>query len=698
MKARRPSPRPRPALLLLSALALSACSVLDPNYTAPMPGPSGRPPVEVEVEFVGNDSLSSQTLRLPIEDYLFDLSRDPTREAAVYDAAFELEDLYRSEGYPIARVAYDYTPPPEEGDWPRKVRVRFRIEEGPLVTVEMRLVGNRAFPERQLLPLWSRQRSSAFGFGGYVFVESQVRGFAEELRAFYRSQGRLDAEVSGPEIDVDLAAGTAQVVITIDEGQVHTIGPVTVAPELVSALGDDLPPAPTGKPQARAELQGYRTALRNALRRRGHPDPRLELRIEPVANAPLLGRVVVEGEPGPVVTVERIGVRGNERTLDGVILGKLDLEAGDVYDGEEVDEALQRLYRTGLFRKVVIDERVDDDPQRMALEVQVEEGEARSIELLGGYGSYEQLRGGIRLGDQNVFGTGRGAVLDTRISQKGHRVGLTLSDPDFLATGSTLTVSAEQFQREEPSFTDEAFGGTVALSRPLVPGLVARVGYTYRERTDPRAFTVLPEDQLVDYTEGKVFVELRNDRRDNLLFPKSGHAEFLSFERLSPSLGASVELDKLAFRAVVHVPLFETVDLVLRSEQSALWPHEGSALVPLQERWFNGGEATVRSFREAQLGPKDADGQPVGGEYRNLFGAELRFPLWRTLEGALFVDAGNVGSEVQDFSLERMRYAIGAGVRLLLPIGPVRVDGGWNPDQEVGDEEWVVHLSVGYPF
>lgn len=689
---------PRGVFAVLLPL-LAGCSVLDPTYTADTPGASGKRPVEVAIAFEGNQGLGALTLRGRIEDYMFDLSRDPTRESAVYDAALELEDLYRTEGYPIAKVDYRYAPPPEGEPWPERVQVQFVVQEGPLVTVDLKLSGNRAHKQDQLLSLWFRKRHGTFSLGGYVFVESQVRSFVEELRTFYRSQGRLDAVVGDPEIAVDLEGGTATVAITIEEGQVHTIGEVEVAAALRDAAGDGMPAPPTGRPQTQGELQGYRTALRNALRERGHPDPRVELRVAAGAESALVGRLEVTGEPGPRVTVADVTAGGNERTMDAVILGKLDLAEDDVYDGSKVDDALKRLYRTGLFRKVEIRETpLPDDPSRVRLAIQVEENESRSIEFLGGYGSYEQVRGGLRLEERNVFGTGRGVVLDNRLSMKGYSTELTLSDPDFLATGSTLTISGERFEREEPSFTDEAVGGTVALARPLFEGLTARVGYTYRDRIGAQAFTVLPQDQLVDFTEGKVFFELRNDRRDNLLFPKAGHMEMLAFERIAPELGANVDLDRLIFRTAVHVPLFEPFHLVLRSEQSALWPHEGSARVPLQVRWFNGGESTVRSFEESELGPRDADGLPVGGEYRNLFGTELRFPLWRALEGSLFADAGNVGSRVQDFSLEDMRYAVGGGLRLLLPIGPVRLDAGWNPDRRPGEEAWALHLSVGYPF
>ena len=136
----------------------------------------------------------------------------------------------------------------------------------------------------------------------------------------------------------------------------------------------------------------------------------------------------------------------------------------------------------------------------------------------------------------------------------------------------------------------------------------------------------------------------------------------------------------------------------MRAEASWLWPGKSSVEVPIQERFFNGGENTVRSFRQDQLGPMDLAGNPIGGQYRNLFSAELRIPIFRLLEGALFADAGNVGVFVEDYSLRDLSYALGAGVRVPLPIGPLRLDAGWNPDPEPDDRHWSVHFSIGYPF
>jgi outer membrane protein insertion porin family len=683
---------------LLAALVLGACSALQPAYLADKPGPEGKAPVPVEVGFTGNHDLGTLQLRRVIEDFMLDLSKDPTREAAVYDAALELENLYRTSGYPVAKVDYDYRPPPEDAPWPQRVQPVFHITEGPLVTVELQLAGNHAYSAAQLLPLWSRRRTGLFGLGPPVFVEAQVRSFAEALQTFYRAHGRLDAVVSPPQIEVDLQHGLAHARIEIQDGHAYAIRNVELAAALRAALGTDLPPPPGGKAFSEDVAQDYGFALRAALRRKGHPRPHVELHSQPVPGADHRVDLDVTGTPGVQATVAAVELQGNKRTMSSLIRGKLALHPGDPYDGDKVDEALRRLYRTGLFRVVEItDVPVRDDPTHVDMKIRVEEIESRSVETLVGYGSYEELRGGLRLEERNLFGTGRDIALDNRVSMKGYGTGLTLTDADFLDTESTLAINGEYFRREQPSFVDRAAGGTVALSRELLHKLTARLGYTYHNRTGDTT-AQLPQNQLVDYVEGRVFVELRNDRRDNLLFPKSGHVEFLSFERIAPVFGADVDLDRLVFRASVHVPLFDSARLVLRTEQGALWPHDGAANVPLQERFFSGGQDSVRSFRESQLGPKDSAGLPIGGEFRNLFGAELRLPLVGTFEAAAFVDAGNVGSRVQDFNLSDMRYGIGAGLRLLLPIGPVRLDGGWNPDRRPGDRAWTVLFSVGYPF
>jgi outer membrane translocation and assembly module TamA len=128
-------------------------------------------------------------------------------------------------------------------------------------------------------------------------------------------------------------------------------------------------------------------------------------------------------------------------------------------------------------------------------------------------------------------------------------------------------------------------------------------------------------------------------------------------------------------------------------------PTGSTDIIPLQERFFNGGENTVRSFKQDELGPVDSLGNELGGEAFNVVTVELRQRLRGRFDGALFWDAGNLESDFEDFfHLGNVRHALGFGLRYLLPVGPVRLDVGFNPDPRAGEADVVTHFSVGMSF
>jgi outer membrane protein assembly factor BamA len=120
--------------------------------------------------------------------------------------------------------------------------------------------------------------------------------------------------------------------------------------------------------------------------------------------------------------------------------------------------------------------------------------------------------------------------------------------------------------------------------------------------------------------------------------------------------------------------------------------------IPIDERFFNGGSATVRSFGERELGPHDSKGNPIGGEFFTVFNAEYTFPIFGELQGALFADAGNLLPNAEDPGLDDMRYALGVGLRYRLPIGPIRLDYGFNPDRHAGEDFGAFDFSFGFAF
>jgi len=128
--------------------------------------------------------------------------------------------------------------------------------------------------------------------------------------------------------------------------------------------------------------------------------------------------------------------------------------------------------------------------------------------------------------------------------------------------------------------------------------------------------------------------------------------------------------------------------------------------LPLSERFFTGGDTTVRGFALDRLGDNDTidqDGFPQGGNAALIFNAELRTRVTRTIDLVGFLDAGNVYNRVSTVSLSRIRGGAGFGVRYRSPVGPIRVDLGFKLDRQTfdnGDLERLtaLHISIGQAF
>ena len=123
-----------------------------------------------------------------------------------------------------------------------------------------------------------------------------------------------------------------------------------------------------------------------------------------------------------------------------------------------------------------------------------------------------------------------------------------------------------------------------------------------------------------------------------------------------------------------------------------------TALIPISERFFAGGQFTIRGFQLDEVGPKRPNGRPLGGEARLILNQELRFPLWGRFKGELFYDAGNVYFRVEDFDPLDLRHVMGIGIRFDAPFGPVRAEYGWKLDRRADETPGEFHFAIGTVF
>jgi outer membrane protein assembly factor BamA len=243
-------------------------------------------------------------------------------------------------------------------------------------------------------------------------------------------------------------------------------------------------------------------------------------------------------------------------------------------------------------------------------------------------------------------------------------------------------------------------GASLILSREIDRELRSSIEYRFRrsEVSNVDVSATLPAD-VADVDISSVILSASWDERDSIFQPRSGNLLRASVEFADASLGSELDFFRWRISEAAFFPLGGSSVLGVSWRAGVITPIARTDVIPIQERFFNGGENSVRSFEENELGPKDAAGEPLGGEAFHIASLELRRNLIGELDGALFYDVGTLVTESNDFlEFGDARHALGAGLRYQLPIGPIRVDWGWNPEPKSDEDTWVLHFSVGMAF
>jgi outer membrane protein insertion porin family len=645
-------------------------------------------PFELEFAFEGAETLDDGRLTTIVEREFLRLEVEEPSKASVDDAAFALELFYRSRGHPDVLVDYEFID--EEGAPPLAV---FQIAEGPLVRVrELMLEGAEAIPPAQVRALLGSAASGA------VFDEERLRGEVDALAEFYLESGFLQFDLEPLEVEFDGDRSQVDLRLVLREGPVFRVHEIRFAGGMdeLAASESELVRMHGEKLFLLSILPRIENALLEDYRRAGYPDAEVKARPEPNRENGRV-RLFVGIDPGPRVTIEHFRITGNERTRDSAIISVVGIERGSVYDADRVREGFRELYSMGLFESVLL--RLEGEGQERTLAIEVVEARSVKIRLEPGWGSYEGPRMLIGIEENNFQGRGQIVALEGTISPLARGANIAWIDRNFL--GSRYTAEATFFveEREEPSFEFVRRGFGFFLRREWSASWSSTFGYQYRPTnvTDDPTF-VLPPDVITDTNVAAFSVAMTFDDRNNLLLPTRGRLARARLEWADDGLGSDTEFLRGQLELSQLIGLGSTV-LAASARTGIIAPFGSTDEIPLPERYFNGGENSVRSFGEDELLPAGRSGEPVGGEAATTLNLELRRELAGNIAGAAFIDVGNVTEKWQDYwDFKGFRTGIGLGLRYLLPVGPVRLDVAFNPDPESHEDEVVWHFSVGFPF
>jgi outer membrane protein insertion porin family len=580
-------------------------------------------------------------------------------------------------------------------------RVRFRVRPGLLYHYE-----SIEFEGLQIME--EDEAKSFFVATGFLLETRQARVFTQaglesglsNLREMLVRQGYERVQVVVQSLERDDETGQVFVTIRVTEGPQSLIRSARATISIDGEREERTIEVPPGQPFSRIWMQDRAQDFRAEFYPRGYPDTEVETRVEERVRDDnrVLVDVLFEVETGPYVEVGRLVFRGHEKTLERVMRRRLDIRPGEPLNRVRIDRGRFRLARLGIFDWVDIGLEEVDEHTRDVI-VTVEEGREVDVNLLFGYGSYEMLRVGLEVEQFNLFGRAHRSRLLLAQSLRSSSFNYRYMVPELFGEEIHGFGSVFGLRREEQDFDRREFGSTVGLQTLFYRiDLDASLRYSF-QLLESRAGLTTGADGLDSALVGAVDLTLQRDLRDNPIYPERGHKMATNFEVASDWFGGEVDYQRaeLAGSYHRHIGGGRYIHLALSHGLMNTFG-EVEREIPINRRFFMGGERTVRGYLEGEASPRNEAGQLVGSETYVLLNLELEQALTERWSVVAFSDSIGFARRVEDYPVDEALYTIGLGVRYKTFIGPIRLEYGHNLNPRPLDPRGALHLSIGFPF
>ena len=671
------------------------------------------------IEFRGQQAFDEKQLRSALKEQITTIEDFGLSPARADDLAFFLEVFYRKHGYADVNVHYAIE---------SQNRLRLDITEGPRMTLgTVTFDGNTREPAEKLFDYVvgpTRERYSKLE-KKLPFVAADIQEGTNLVHRFYVADGFLDAVVDPPRYTFRREINQVDVVIPIHEGQQYFFGSLSFSGQTVydaeTLRGQMLDLLQ--QPYTDARVADIPRRLQAYFKARGYYDVKIAATGAP--EEAVNGRVPVQITiaAGPVYHFDGVTVSGLNRLHPSYVIKRFSKLEGQTYSPDVLDDRFRTLMKTGLFNLLQI-KPVPVDGHLLRLDVSAEEAKSKEFGFSVGYGTYEGGILGVQFRDRDLFGYGRPLTTSVEVSQRGYKGEILYEDPFFFDTDFAFKARLAALTFDFQGYSKFELGGRLELTRKITKhdeaGLVFAVRHV--EITSAGIKPVFLGDQ--NYLVNTLGFTNTFDPRESPLVAPRGFIISNTLDLASNAFGSQIEFIRGTIRTGYYLPFapklitpgvveyqsgtplqrwFRQSSIAFGARAGIIHslttsgPEEATA-IPIDERFFNGGASTVRSFAERDLGPHDPKGNPLGGEFLTVFNIEYTFPLLGELQGAVFTDAGNLLPTSEQPGLNDMRYAIGAGLRYKLPIGPIRLDYGVNPDPHPDEDFGAFHFSFGFAF
>lgn len=675
-------------------------------------------PLVRNIRFEGNDELTTDRLQGVIAIKVPDIY-DPFE---VEKSIKAIKTEYVKDGYYAAEVTAD-----GHVNADNEALVTFRIKEGSLVRIKsIRFAGNSVFDADELKDSMDTQEkwflSWLTGRGNYD--EMLLAQDLERLADRYFNVGYVRVKVREPVISLIDDSELMLLLIQIDEGEQYRLGKIDAQGDMLKRKGEilnmiDLEP---GNVFSREKLRDGVVAVTDLYADQGYAYANVAPLTRVDDNAKLVD-VMLEIEQGPKVYIDRINITGNTKTRDKVIRREMKVVEGQLYNATALKTSRARINNLGFFEAVDLTTSEGRDQEHINVDVGVTERATGTFSVGAGYSTADGVVGQGSITQENFLGRGLRLNLAASLGSSSTTYQVGLTDPYFMDTKYTLGGDLYRTEREWTDFSRRATGGAIKLGFPVFEN--SRMLFIYRyEQKDIYDVDIYASQDLKDEEGTSSISSLTSNytrnTTDNHVDPKSGGNSDLSWELAG--LGGTEKFSKYV---VDHRHFWPwRWSTVFSAHAQVGYVHElNDKELPIDERFYLGGINTLRGFETREVGPReevyylknvDTDGDGVAdtkklirsGEYEYTGGSkeafanfEFIFPLYDELKikGVTFFDIGNAWGSGEDM-FSSWRYSAGAGIRWLSPMGPLRLEWGYNLDAEDWEDTSRFEFMVGRFF
>ena len=621
-----------------------------------------------------------------------------------------------------------------------RVAIQFDVVEGDSAKIrQISLIGNEVFKEKELLKQFS---STTPGWLTWYtktdqYSKTKLAGDIENLRSYYLNRGYLEFNVDSTQVSISPDKQDIYITVNVTEGPRYTVSEVKLAgqmlvPEAELAKLIEIKPgdvfardkltSSTKKIGDRLGNEGYAFANVNAV-------PEIDKEKNQVAFTLYI-------DPGRRVYVNRVNVGGNTKTRDEVIRREVRQMEGGWYNGEKINLSRDRLNRLGYFNEVNIETPgVSGTTDQVDVNINLTEKATGNILLGAGFSSSEGLVLSGSVSQNNVFGTGNIVSVQVNTGNVNTVYSLSYTNPYFTLDGVSL--GYDLYRRDLD--TGGSSNSSLSNYKSSTYGIGARLGVPLNEKDRISFGATYESTQLsgivpnkngtlqerfadefgLDNTTVRLDSSWARDTRDSLLFPTRGKVQRVAAEIGTP-LG-SLQYYKLSFQHQQYFPLGRDFTLMLNGELGYGQGLGGKPL-PFFKNFYAGGNGSVRGYETAALGPKDTNGDAIGGDQRVIANAELFFPIPgikddQSLRMSAFIDAGAsfgpgdsirgcaltatvscLSKEQESFAFDGLRYSAGIAVLWVSPLGPLKFSLATPLAAKEGDKTEVFQFTLGNTF